>query len=75
VLVFTRTSTQSLMIGDDIEIAVLSVLGQRVTLGIRAPRDLLILRSEVVEPGGRGARRDDAGTRAGVGREANEGVR
>jgi carbon storage regulator CsrA len=75
VLVFTRTSTQSLMIGDDIEIAVLSVLGQRVTLGIRAPRHLLVLRSEMVEAGGRGTRRDDAGTGAEVGRQANKGVR
>jgi carbon storage regulator CsrA len=38
VLVLTRKSNQSIMIGDDIEISVLAVLGEKVRIGIEAAR-------------------------------------
>jgi len=47
VLVLTRKSNQSIMIGDDIEVSVLSVVGDKVRIGIQAPRDIPVFRSEV----------------------------
>lgn len=46
-LVLTRKSNQSIMIGDDIEITVLSVMGDKVRIGIQAPRDVPVFRKEV----------------------------
>ena len=46
-LVLTRKSNQSIMIGDDIEITVLSIMGDKVRIGIRAPRDVPVFRNEV----------------------------
>ena len=46
-LVLTRKSNQSIMIGDDIEISVLSVMGEKVRIGIQAPRDIPVFRKEV----------------------------
>ena len=48
-LVLTRKPGQSIMIGDDIEVQVLSVAGEKVRLGINAPRDVSIYRHEVFE--------------------------
>jgi carbon storage regulator len=47
VLVLTRKSNQSIMIGDDIEISVLSIMGEKVRIGIQAPRDIPVFRKEV----------------------------
>jgi len=47
VLVLTRKANQSIMIGDSIEVSVLSVLGEKVRLGIQAPRDVPVFRTEV----------------------------
>ena len=69
-LVLTRKSNQSIMIGDDIEITVLSVVGDKVRIGIDAPRDVAIFRREVYleiqEEGGRRAAppKPDAAERA-----------
>ncbi len=46
-LVLTRKSNQSIMIGDDVEISVLSVMGEKVRIGIRAPRSIPVFRKEV----------------------------
>jgi carbon storage regulator len=46
-LVLTRKANQSIMIGDDIEVSVLSVLGEKVRLGIQAPRRVPVFRKEV----------------------------
>lgn len=46
-LVLTRKANQSIMIGDDIEISILSVLGEKVRIGIKAPRDVPVFRKEV----------------------------
>lgn len=46
-LVLTRKSNQSIMIGDDIEVSVLSVMGDKVRIGIKAPRDVPVFRREV----------------------------
>jgi carbon storage regulator len=47
VLVLTRKTNQSIMIGDDIEISVLAVMGEKVRIGIEAPRSVPVFRKEV----------------------------
>ena len=46
-LVLTRKSNQSIMIGDDIEISVLAIMGEKVRIGIEAPRAIPVFRREV----------------------------
>jgi carbon storage regulator len=46
-LVFSRKRNESIMIGPDIEITVVSVGKDGVRLGIRAPREIPIHRKEV----------------------------
>lgn len=46
-LVLTRKTNQSIMIGDDVEISVLAVAGDKVRIGITAPRDVPVFRKEV----------------------------
>jgi carbon storage regulator len=48
-LVLTRKPGQSIMIGDGVEIQVLSVAGEKVRIGVTAPRDVSIFRNEVYE--------------------------
>jgi carbon storage regulator len=48
-LVLTRKPSQSIMIGDGVEVQVLSVAGEKVRLGITAPRDVSIFRNEVYD--------------------------
>ena len=46
-LVLTRKTNQSIMIGDDVEVSVLSVSGDKVRIGITAPREIPVFRKEV----------------------------
>jgi carbon storage regulator len=46
-LVLTRKSNQSIMIGDEIEISVLAIMGEKVRIGIEAPRQVPVFRKEV----------------------------
>jgi carbon storage regulator len=46
-LVLTRKSNQSIMIGDNIEVSVLSIVGDKVRIGIQAPRAIPVFRKEV----------------------------
>ena len=46
-LVLTRKRKQSVMIGDDIEVTVLAVAGDKVRIGISAPRSVPVYRTEV----------------------------
>ncbi|MCS7255165.1 MAG: carbon storage regulator CsrA [Thermomicrobium sp.] len=48
-LVLTRRPGEALVIGQDIRLVVLGVEGERVKLGIEAPREIAIVRSELVE--------------------------
>jgi carbon storage regulator len=48
-LVLTRKPGQSIMIGDGVEVQVLSVAGEKVRLGITAPQDVSIFRNEVYD--------------------------
>jgi carbon storage regulator len=46
-LVLTRKTNQSIMIGDEIEVSILAVSGDKVRVGISAPRDVPVFRKEV----------------------------
>jgi carbon storage regulator len=48
-LVLARGRDQTIMIGDDIEITVVDVRGDRVRLGINAPRNISVHRKEIWE--------------------------
>jgi carbon storage regulator len=46
-LVLTRRSGESVMVGDNVVITVLEVRGDVIRLGIRAPRDIQVHREEI----------------------------
>jgi len=48
-LVLTRKRTESIVIAGDIIITVLEVRGDRVRLGVEAPREVPVHRREIVE--------------------------
>ena len=48
-LIITRKKGESLMIGDDIEIIISKIDDGSVKIGIKAPRDIEILRKELYE--------------------------
>ena len=48
-LIITRKKGESLMIGDDIEIIISKLEDGSVKLGIKAPKDITILRKELYE--------------------------
>lgn len=50
-LVLSRKQSQRIKLGDSIVITVVRVAGDKVRLGIDAPRDMLVLRDEL-EPHG-----------------------
>jgi carbon storage regulator len=46
-LVLTRKSNQSIMIGDDVQVSVLSIAGEKVRIGIQAPKEIPVFRTEI----------------------------
>ena len=48
-LVLTRRTGEGIMIGDEIEVKVLEVSGEKVRVGIEAPREINVYRTEVFE--------------------------
>ena len=48
-LVLTRKSGESIIVGDDITVTVLEVKGGQVRLGIQAPPNVIIHRKELYE--------------------------
>jgi carbon storage regulator len=46
-LVLSRKQSQRIKLGDSIVITVVRVAGDKVRLGIEAPRDMLVLRDEL----------------------------
>src|SRR5947209_15155975 len=48
-LVLSRQRDETIMIGDDIEITVVDIRGDKVRLGINAPKEVMVHRKEVYE--------------------------
>lgn len=48
-LVLSRKEDEKILIGDDIEIMVISIRGDKVRLGINAPKHIPVHREEVYE--------------------------
>jgi carbon storage regulator len=48
-LILTRRPTQSLVIGSEVTVTVLEIRGNRVRIGVNAPRDTAVLRVESAE--------------------------
>lgn len=48
-LVLSRKRDESIIIGDDIEIVIVDVRGDKVRLGISAPREISVHRKEIYE--------------------------
>ncbi|MDH4201617.1 MAG: carbon storage regulator CsrA [Planctomycetota bacterium] len=46
-LVLSRQKDESIMIGDDVEITIVDVRGDKVRLGINAPRSVAVHRKEI----------------------------
>jgi carbon storage regulator len=74
-LVLTRKTNQSIMIGDEIEVSILSVAGDKVRIGIDAPRDIAVFRKEVyeaIDEGGAGGVTPADGASAGADAHAEQ---
>ncbi len=48
-LVLSRQKDESIMVGDNVEITIVDVRGDKVRLGITAPREIPVHRKEVFE--------------------------
>lgn len=48
-LILTRKIGESLLIGEDISISVLSVRGNQVKIGVKAPKDVSVHREEIYQ--------------------------
>ena len=48
-LVLSRRTGESFLIGDDVEVVILGLDGGHVRVGIRAPKEILIVRKELIE--------------------------
>ena len=48
-LVLSRQKDESIMVGDEVEITIVDVRGDKVRLGITAPRSIAVHRKEVYE--------------------------
>ncbi|HLL86362.1 MAG TPA: carbon storage regulator CsrA [Thermoleophilaceae bacterium] len=46
-LVLTRKTNQAIVIGDEVEVSVLGIVGDKVRIGIEAPRSVPVYRKEV----------------------------
>ncbi|HAN20834.1 MAG: hypothetical protein A2Y15_04865 [Clostridiales bacterium GWF2_36_10] len=48
-LVITRKASDSFTVGDDIKVSILEINGDKVKIGIDAPKNIIIMRSEVLD--------------------------
>lgn len=48
-LILTRRAGETIQVGTDIEVSVLEIRGNQVRLGITAPPEVLVLRSELAD--------------------------
>lgn len=74
-LVLSRTRDQTIMIGDDIQVTIVDIRGDKVRLGINAPRNVTVHRREIYdvvkrEAAARAKSPDFAGSHVGNGSDA-----
>jgi len=48
-LILTRRTGETLMIGDEVTVTILGVKGNQVRVGVNAPRDVAVHREEIYE--------------------------
>jgi carbon storage regulator len=48
-LILTRKTNETLMVGDEVTVTVLGVKGNQVRIGINAPREVAVHREEIYE--------------------------
>ena len=48
-LVITRKTNEGIKIGDNIEIIIVDVSGEKVKLGINAPKEIRVVRNELIQ--------------------------
>lgn len=48
-LVLSRKENESIMVGDDVKIVILDIRGDKVRVGVEAPKDVPAHRNEVYE--------------------------
>lgn len=46
-LILTRKVSETLMIGDQVEVTILSIKGNQVRIGVNAPKDIPVHREEI----------------------------
>ena len=56
-LVLSRTKEESVIIGDDVEVKIIDIRGDKVRLGFTAPKSLSVHRKEVYDAIKRGEKR------------------
>lgn len=49
-LILSRRETETIRIGDHIEVYVAEIRGNRVRLGIQAPKEIPVFRSKIIPP-------------------------
>jgi carbon storage regulator len=62
-LVLSRKKNESIIINDNITVTVIEIRGDKVRLGIEAPKDVTVHRREVYDAIQKGSRSHDPGTR------------
>jgi len=48
-LILSRKADEKIVIGEEVEITILSIQGSQVKLGIKAPQEIDIYRTEILE--------------------------
>jgi len=48
-LVLSRKPGQAILIGENIEIQIIEIQGEQIRIGINAPRDITIVRKELID--------------------------
>lgn len=68
-LVLSRQRDESVMIGDDVEIIIVDVRGDKVRLGINAPKEIPVHRREIYDAIQREKQQQEEELRKGKGEE------